>query len=333
MFAPPIEPSPVGHDGRVRVHIYIPARATISTVTTATHRVVIVGFVVLVVAAIALPAVAVSEPRDAPAKPDPPVRIYVGETLNVSSVHLPGGGTIGTGPTTFVAAGDGPRFTIEDPTNASFDDIETGSYYVANDSDIRAELSVVEPRIGTLELRDTREVTVTNRSTDPEHLGRLSIRARYNFESVDRLDVTVTGPSGETVATRHIVESGGRITVDLGDPTPGVYTVTVRGSNADAARRTATVRVRGATPTPTATATPTPEPTATPTATSTSTPTPTATPTPAATGTPTPTVTPTVTPTPTTFPGTTPGDGPGFGIVGAVLALVTLALYGRRRRN
>jgi PGF-CTERM protein len=300
-------------------------------VTAETHRVVIVGLVVLVVGATALPAVAVNEPRDAPAEPDPPVRIYVGETLDISEVRLSGGGTIGTDPTAFAAVGSGPTFTVEDPTNASFDGIETGSYYVTNDSDVRAEISVVQPRISTLELRDTREVTVTNGSGDPEHLGTVSIRARYNFESVDRLDVTVTGPSGETIAARRIVESGGRITVDLGDPTPGTYTVTVQGSNADAVRRTATVRVRGATPTPTAT--PTATPTTTATATPTGTPEATATATPTATPTTTATSTPTGTPTPTPFPGTTLGDGPGFGVVGALLALVTLALYGRRRRH
>jgi MYXO-CTERM domain-containing protein len=53
---------------------------------------------------------------------------------------------------------------------------------------------------------------------------------------------------------------------------------------------------------------------------------------PTPTTTPEPTATQTATATRTPFPGTTVSDGPGLGVESALLALVALALYGRRRR-
>ncbi|RMB23955.1 PGF-CTERM sorting domain-containing protein [Haloplanus aerogenes] len=298
--------------------------------TRYTNGLTVALLVALLVGAVALPAVAVSEPRDRPADTAPPVQVYVSETLNISAARLSGGGTVGTGPTTFTTVGGGASFTV-DSTNADFDGVAPGAYYAENDSDVRADLRVTRPEVSTLELRDERSQSVGGGSVDPENLDRLTILARYNFEEADRLNVSVVGPSGEEVATTRITESGQRVTVDL-EPTPGRYTVTATGSNIEAGTRTATVRVRGATPTPTATPTATPMPTASPTAavTPTATPEPTATATATPTATPEPTAMPTTTPTAT--PTTTAGDGPGFGIVGAVLALGTLALYGRRRR-
>jgi PGF-CTERM protein len=249
--------------------------------------------------------------------------VYVSETLDISAARLSGGGTVGNATTTFTAVGGGESFTVE-PTNADFDGVATGAYYAENDSDIRADLRVTRPAVSTLELRDEESRGVTGERVAPEDLNRLTILARYNFAEADRLDVSVVGPSGERVATGRITESGGRATVDLGTPAPGAYTVTVTGSNVEAGTGTATVRVQGAvattTPTPTATPTATPDPT------------PTRTPSPTATPDPTPpaTATATATASPTPFPGTTLGNGPGFGGVVALLALLAVALLGRR---
>jgi hypothetical protein len=245
------------------------------------RRTVIPLLVVLLVGVVTILWAAVNDPRSEPAETTPPVRVYVGETLNISAVELSGDPrTIGTNATTFRAVGGGASFTIKSPTAADLDGVEPGSYYVTTDSDVQAELSVRRPKIDSLELRDQRAVTVTNRSTDPEHLNRLSVRARYNFDAVGRLDVTVVGPPGATVATGRITENRELIRVEVGDPVPGVYTVTAAGSSVDAASRTATVQVGGTTATPTATATTTPALAPT-TTTSTPTPTPTGTPLPA----------------------------------------------------
>ncbi|WP_299330700.1 hypothetical protein [Haloplanus sp.] len=290
------------------------------------RRTVIPLLVVLLVGVVTLPGAAVNDPRSEPAETTPPVRVYVSETLNISAVELSGGsGAIGTNATTFRAVGGGASFTIESPAAADFDGVEPGSYYVTTDSDVQAELSVRRPEIDSLELRDQQAVTVTNRSTDPEHLNRLSVRARYNFDAVDRLNVTVVGPSGATVATGRITGSRGLIRVEISDPVPGVYTVTAAGSGVDAASRTATVRVRGTTATPTATATTTPASAPTTTA-STTTPTPTGTPLPA---TPTRAEQPA---TPTDPATATVGDGHGFGVLtvlAAALALTAMALARR----
>ncbi|AXG09213.1 PGF-CTERM sorting domain-containing protein [Haloplanus rubicundus] len=297
--------------------------------TRNTRRAAAAALVVLAAGAVALPVVAVSEPRDAPEDTRPPVRVYVSETLDISSVQLSGDGTVGTEETTFTAVGGGESFTV-DPTNASFDGVPVGSYYATDDSDVRADLTVVRPQVYSIVLRDERQEDVTGRSTDAANLDRLTIRARYSFADVDRLDVSVVDPSGAEVATARITENDQQITVDIPDPTPGIYRITASGSNIEAGNRTVTVRVRGqvATASATATATVTAAPTTTPTAT----PEPTPTATPTATPEPTPTATPEPTPTATPTAGTTADEGPGFGVVAALLALLAVALLGRRRR-
>jgi len=183
---------------------------------------------------------------------------------------------------------------------------------------------VVRPQVYSIVLRDDNQQDVTGRSTDPANLDRLTIRARYSFAAADRLDVSVVDPAGAEVATARLTENDQQITVDIPDPTPGIYRVTVAGSNIEAGTRTVTVRVRGqvatAAPTATSTATATPKPTVTSI--------PTATPMPE----PTPTATPEPTSTATSTAGTTADDGPGFGVVVALLSLVAVALLGRHRR-
>jgi len=294
-------------------------------VTRNTRRAAAVALVVLAAGAVALPVVAVSEPRDAPADTQPPVRVYVSETPDISSVQLSGDGTVGTEQTTFTAVGGSGSFTV-DPTNASFDGVPVGAYYAESDSDVRADLTVVRPQVYSIVLRDDNQQDVTGRSTDPANLDRLTIRARYSFAAADRLDVSVVDPAGAEVATARLTENDQQITVDIPDPTPGIYRVTVAGSNIEDGTRTVTVRVRGqvatAAPTATSTATATPKPTSTPTATATATPMPE----------PTPTATPEPTSTATPTAGTTADDGPGFGVVVALLSLVAVALLGRHRR-
>jgi len=297
-------------------------------VTRNTRRAAVVALIVLAVGAVTLPVVAVTEPRDAPADTRPPVRVYVSETLDISSTQLSGDETVGTEETTFTTVGGGESFTV-DPTNANFDGVPVGSYYAESDSDIRADLDVVRPQVYSIVLRNDNQQDVTGRSTDPGKLDRLTIRARYSFAEADRLDVSVVDPAGAEVAAARITENDQQITVDIPNPTPGLYRVTASGSNIEAGNRTVTVRVRGqvATATPTApTVTATPMPDSTPTATTTATPTPTVTETETATG------TATATATPTPFPGTTSDDGPGFGAVVALLSLVAVALLGRLRR-
>ena len=296
----------------------------IRTVTRNRRRVVALALIVLAVGAVGLPVVAVSEPRDAPADTRPPVRVYVSETLDISSAQLSGGGTVGTEETTFTAVDGSESFTV-DPTNANFDGVPVGSYYAESDRDVRADLSVVRPLVYSIVLRDDNQRDVTGRATDPENLDRLTIRTRYSFADADRLDVSVVDPSGSEVATARITENDQQITVDIPDPTPGLYSVTASGSNVEAGNRTVTVRVRGQAATAAPTATATPDPTAT------------APPTPTATSTATPDLTATATPapSPTPFPGTTSDDGPGFGVVvvAAALAALAVTLLGRRRHR
>jgi hypothetical protein len=302
-------------------------------------------------------ATAVSTPRSQPTDTSPPVRVFVGETLDVSAVELTGGGTVGSGSVTLVGlAGDadGTTESIDDPTDADFGGFETGSYDVAADGDDRADVVVVEPRVTSVVVRNQNDANVTD-GWDPSG-DDLTLTVEYNFDEADRVDVTVESPDGLDVTPRvaavdRITESGGSITLDLSDEPVGTFEITVEGSDLDRASQTVTVRTgpRGtATPLPTATetetATPTPvpaTPTDTPTATETQPITATPTDTPTATTSPTtspPTATETqpATPTETASPtpqSTTSTSTPGFGVWTVLLALVTLSALalGRHR--
>lgn len=277
-------------------------------------------------AAVTGSVVAVEEPREEPATPEPPVRVYVSETLNVSGVQLTSGGTIGTDPTTFVSSTGDHVFTV-DPTEADFDDVEPGLYDVDGDPDDEAELVVVPPRITDLDVRNERGANVSERTVDQDDLDEITITAEYNFDEADRLDVEILSPRDTDIAgDRRIITSGGSITVATGDTPPGTYRITVEGSNIEAASETVTVTVEEAgtaTPGPTATARATETATSTATVTETATATATVTETPTATGTPTATATETATPT--------EADGPGFGGMVAVMALLAAALLAVRR--
>jgi cell division septation protein DedD len=303
---------------------------------------VLFAVVLLVVSGV---AGAVAAPRGQPADTDPPVRVFVGETLDVSAVALTGGGTVGPGPVTLVGVAGDADGTVEDlgeSTDADFAGVPTGAYDVQTDGDDRADFSVVEPRVTEVVVRNQNGANVTN-GWEPTG-ERLTVTVEYNFDEADRLDLTVDSPDGLDVTSAvasgdRLTASGDSVTLDLSDEPEGTFRITVEGSDLEDATQTVTVRTgprRTATPlppaepstdTPTATATPTEAPT--PTETPTSTETVTATPTPAETATATPTPTETATPTasPTTSTAT-PGFGP-LAVLGALIALVTLA----RRRS
>jgi hypothetical protein len=293
---------------------------------------------------------AVSSPRNQPSDTAPPVRIFVGETLDVSAVELTGGGTVGSGSVTLVGvSGDADGLTerIDDPTDADFDGVETGGYDVTADDDDRSEFVVSEPRVVEAVVRNQNGANVTN-GWEPTGES-LTVTAEYNFDEADRLDLTVESPDGlditETVASSdRITTSGGSLTLDLSEEPEGTFRITFEGSDLDSATRTVTVRTgprRTTTPAPTTSRTPPPA-TPTPTATVTGplTPTPTEVPTEPPTQTETPTETPTATSTPTVSPtpaeGTTETSTPGFQVGAALVALVAasvaLVLRVRRRR-
>ncbi|MFB6109061.1 MAG: hypothetical protein ABEJ82_09540 [Haloplanus sp.] len=313
----------------------MPARARVSALLA-------VAVASLVVAA-SVPAAAVDAPRDRPQDTTPLVVVYEGETLDVSAVHLTGGGTVGTDPVDLVGVGgpaDGTVEPVADPTDADFSNFERGTYDA--DGDGRAEFTVAEPQVTDLVLRSDRGVDVTGDAVD--EIATVTVTARYNFDEADRLDLVVVDPSGVEIqnavasATR-ITESGGSVTVDLSEETAGTYRFRVEGSDLDHASRTATLTVgRARTPTATRTRTPTARPTPTPTRTPTASPalsptpteTPTATSTPTASPTPspqtpTPTGTPPATSSATPTPTPTRGGGPGFGVVAAFAAFAALA--------
>jgi hypothetical protein len=308
------------------------------------------GVVLVVLLVVAGSVGAVSAPRDQPADTSPPVRVFVGETLDVAAVELTGGGTVGTGSVTLVGdAGeaDGDIRTIDDPTDADFDDFATGTYFVSGDSDERPEFVVTEPRVTEVVVENQNGANVTN-AWEPTGES-LTVTARYNFDEADRLDLTVRDPDGLDVTTSvasrdRVTTDGGTVQLDLSDEPEGTFRIILEGSDLDDARQVVTVRTgprQTAVPgeTPTRTETPTGTPTETPTATATPTEqpqTPTDAPTPTATETqpitPTPTDTPARTETPTDVPAGTETSTPGFGLVAALGALALVVGYGLRRR-
>ena len=309
---------------------------------TTAPRLVVLAVVLLALAGV---AGAVSVPREQPENTDPPVRVFVGETLDISAVELTGGGTIGSDPVTLVGVAgdaDGTTESVSDPTDADLGGFLPGAYDARDDADDRPDLSVVEPRVTRVVVRNQNDANVTN-GWEPTG-ERLTVTAEYNFDVADRLDLTVESPDGldvtDTVASDpRITTSGGSVTLDLSDEPEGTFRITLEGSDLEDATRTVTVRTgpRGTAtplPEPTPTETPTPGPTETPTEapTETPTPTPTETPTPTPTETLMPTETPTEAPTETPTPTpTTSTSTPGFGVAVTLVAIVAATLVALRR--
>lgn len=282
---------------------------------------------------------AVPAPRDQPADTTPPVRVFVGETLNISAVELSGGGTIGTDSVTLVGVGgdaDGELHELSDPTTADFADVPPGTYYVDGDTDNEIDIVVTEPHVTSLTITNQNGANVTN---DWEPTGEdLTVTAEYNFEAADRLDVSVRDSSGlditgEVATNDRITTSGGAIHLDLSSEPDGTYRITATGSTLEDASQTVTVRTgpreTATTPAPTSTTALT---TASPHTTTTQL---TTTTTPAvSTAEPTETATPTATtsvpasPTQTT---TTSTSTPGFGLL--VTLVVVLAAAGMVSRR
>ncbi|MCD2201066.1 hypothetical protein LPA44_14350 [Halobacterium sp. KA-4] len=298
---------------------------------------VVVGLLVVAGSAVAVPA-----PREQPADTSPPVRVFVGETLDISNVQLTGGGTIGTDSVTLVGASgaaDGEIYEITDPTNADFGTVTPGAYRVDGDGDDEFEIVVTKPRVTSVTLTNQHGANVTN-AWEPTG-ENLTVTAQYNFAAADRLDVTVRNPSGlnitgEVAAGDRITTSGGSVHLDLSEEPAGTYRITVTGSALEAASRTVTVRTgprKTTTPTtaPTTTAPTTTVPTTTPVP-----PTTTAQPATTAPTAPTPTsavttpapATPMQPPTTTTTISTTI---PGFGLLMTVLAALAAASIALRR--
>lgn len=285
------------------------------------------------VAAVGITA-AVPAPRDQPTDTTPPVRIFVGETLNITAVELTGGGTIGTDGVTLVGqsgAADGEIYDITDPTTADFAAVSPGTYYVNSDTDNEIDVVVTEPRVPSVTITNQNGANVTN---GWEPTGEdLTVTATYNFEVADRLAVTVRNSNGlditGVVATSdRITTSGGSINIDLSSEPDGTYRITVIGSNLEEASRTVTVRT-GSRATMTTTESPsmTAATTSPPRTTTTHSPTTTST-TAAATISPTTTILPSASPTQTT---TTTTSTPGFGLLATLVAVLgTVVMIYRR---
>lgn len=288
-------------------------------------------------------AAAVATPRDQP-DTTPPVRVFVGETIDVSAVGLTGGGSIGSDSVTLIGVGgdaEGRSETFSDPTDADFGGFEPGSYDATADDDERPEFVVNEPRVTSVVITNQNGANVTN-AWEPTGES-LTVTAEYSFDEADRLDLTVESPDGldvtESVASGdRITTSGGSVTVDLSEQDEGTFRFTVEGSDLDRAKQTVTVRTgprRTATDTPLPTATETVTPTPIKTDTPTVTEEPTATPTDTATPSPTPATTATAPPTtapPTTAPeATTSTSTPGFGVSAALAALVVVVVITSRQ--
>lgn len=288
--------------------------------------------------AVAGSSAAVPAPRDQPADTTPPVRVFVGETLNLSTVELTGGGTIGTDSVTLIGQSgdaDGELHELSDPTTADFADVTPGTYYVDGDTDNEIDVVVSDPHVTSLTITNQNGANVTN---GWEPTGEdLTVTAEYNFEVADRLDVSVRDSSGlditgEVATNDRITTSGGSIHLDLSSEPDGTYRITATGSALEDASQTVTVRTG---PRETATTPPTSTTAVTTASPSTTTTQPTTTTTPAAsTAAPTETVTPTATtpapasPTQTT---TTSTSTPGFGLLVTLVAVLAVAGMVSRR--
>lgn len=142
---------------------------------------------------------------DADTDDETPVTVYVGETLNISSVTLNDRSeTIGTGDVTLSEV-DGANVVSVDAGDADFGDVGTGSYSAdANDS---AEIRVTEPEITALSLYGSKDEDNEIISGRIDGRSVVYLDTRWNFDEADKLELTVTDPDGLEVTTQ-VVDAG-----------------------------------------------------------------------------------------------------------------------------
>ena len=271
-----------------------------------------------------------------------------GTTLDTASVTLAGGESRTVTLSWQPGVGDAGERTL---TVAGATDTETTDVTVR-----RPEFAVaVDGTTGPVTAGDTLAVFATLENGGIQDTQAVELR-RADGTVLDRTNVTLPADAATNVTLvweSTTVASDVTLSVTSVRGTDNA-TVTVQpdesasasdpgsDSNSNANSETPTPEPTAA-PTPTATATATPEPTTTPTATASSTPFATTVDAPSPTATPTPTSTtrPTATPTaapstasPTSSPAETATDesGPGFGVVGVIVALLTVLLVARWRR-
>jgi PGF-CTERM protein len=193
-----------------------------------TQRGLVVALLVIVVTGFVAPVAGVSSTRTSVSGP-PPVVVFQGEEINVSQVGRTGGGVVGMDPLTLTGlAGDaeGGIESIEDPGDADFDNVETGTYDV--DSDEKPEFAVVRPRITKLTLRLDNGANVTGGQIPSSRT--VTVHPEFNFASADGVrirvfDETETDITPELTDDPIVAENGGSLTLDFSGEDEGRFRI------------------------------------------------------------------------------------------------------------
>jgi hypothetical protein len=147
---------------------------------------------------IASSVAALEGPRDTVEGP-PPTVVFQGEGhIDISDIELTGGGTIGTDPVTLIGLrgdAEGTVETVRNPTHASFESIEQGTYDIDNDES--PDIAVAEPRVTDIQLRLDNGVDVTDGRVQSGRL--VTAIVDYNFDAADGVELEVRGPNGVVI--------------------------------------------------------------------------------------------------------------------------------------
>jgi hypothetical protein len=193
-----------------------------------------VALTLVVVAGFVAPVAGLESTRTSVSGPAPVV-VFQGEELNVSQVTRTGGGVVGT--ETVVLTGlagdaDGLVETIDDPEEADFENVETGTYDV--DGDEKPEFAVTEPRITSLTLRLDNGANVTGGQIPSSRT--VTVHPEFNFASADGVrirvfDETDTDVTPELTGDPIVAERDGSVTLDFSDEDDGRFRIVAEHRN------------------------------------------------------------------------------------------------------
>lgn len=188
---------------------------------------------------------------DADTDSETPVAVFVGETLNVSSVKLNNrSDTIGTGDVTLRDVDEAGAITESiNGSSADFTDVEPGAY--SADDNASAELLVQQPRISELSLFESKKENNEIVSGRIDGSSTVFLNAEWNFDQADKLELTVRDESGldvreevvrpaesesasgvvnATVAEGNVAESGQDVALNFSEVPAGEYVISASGS-------------------------------------------------------------------------------------------------------
>ncbi|CQR48700.1 MULTISPECIES: HVO_2072 family ArtA-dependent S-layer glycoprotein [Haloferax] len=164
-------------------------------------------------------------------------RVFLGEEINTDA------GLGASNPLLTGTAGNAEGVTLDlsSPIPQSSDDQPLGTYSADGSSSGSANVTLLTPRITDSEIVTASGGDVTGSSISSGDADELYVNADYNYESAEKVEVTVEDPSGTDITNEVLTSSDGLVDdgttgtqngaqLDMSGQDAGEYTITIEGA-------------------------------------------------------------------------------------------------------